>query len=89
MNNNIPNLNTDTSLPPYNEAWPMQRNASIEGKMEQHLPTAMDVDSTTERSSRAPSTFSVDDYEVARALTSLQEGFCSLSADYLIDIDLL
>ncbi|KAI4142206.1 MAG: hypothetical protein LQ340_007415, partial [Diploschistes diacapsis] len=65
--------NADAALPPY-EAWPARRTQSTDGKLEQQLPTAMDVDSTTERGSRAPSAFSVDDYEVAKALTSLQEG---------------
>ncbi|MCJ1324420.1 hypothetical protein MMC10_001082 [Thelotrema lepadinum] len=74
MDRTTPTPNNDTPLPPY-EPWPSTRNLSADGgKAEQQLATAMDIDSTTERSSRAPSAFSVDDLEVARALTSLQEG---------------
>ena len=74
MNSRAPNGHADAPLPPY-EAWPAAQNHAVGNNVEESLPTAMDVDSTTERSSRAPSTFSVDDYEVAKALTSLQEGW--------------
>ena len=79
MDSTTPTQSADVPLPPY-EAWPPTKNSSTDGKAEQQLATAMDIDSTTERSSRAPSAFSVDDLEVARALTSLQEGipFCFL-----------
>ena len=62
------------TLPPTYEQWPPKLDISAESRVDTQLHNAMDLDSVTERDSRAPSTFSMDDLEVAKALTGLREG---------------
>ena len=71
-----------TSPPPY-EPWPASHptaNAPADAvPVDRDETNAMDIDSNgaDDRDSRAPSTLSIDDLEVAKALTGMREGtFC-------------
>jgi transcriptional repressor OPI1 len=71
METTRPISQSDSQLPPY-EVVQSSNYSTKDTRLDQH--SAMDIDSSTERGSRAPSTFSMDDIEVAKALTGLREG---------------
>ena len=73
----------NTPVPPY-EAWPSVPTGPLNPVQPIDRSFAMDIDSpTADRQSRATSTFSMDDIEVARALTGLREGMtCSTPYDF-------
>ena len=69
-----PPANGKTPSPPPYEPWPAP--FPTPNAVDHDTTHAMDVDSNgaDDRDSRAPSAFSIDDLEVAKALTGMREG---------------